>query len=84
MARKVRPEDLSESELRRLLIEKKRVARTKRLEDFRRSGRLLDLSPIPDTTSSNLLMDLDQTEYSEPSKEDQQKTQRKKLTVVGC
>jgi sortase A len=40
-----RPEELSEQELRRLLLDKRRDARQKRLERFRRSGRAVLLSP---------------------------------------
>ena len=57
MARKIRPEDLSERELRRLLIEKKRQSRQKRLEAFRRSGRILDVAPLPDDKTSSLFED---------------------------
>jgi sortase A len=39
------PEDLSEHELRRLLLDKRHDARQKRLERFRRSGRAVLLSP---------------------------------------
>jgi len=39
------PEDLSEQELRRLLLDKRHNARQKRLERFRRSGRAVLLSP---------------------------------------
>jgi sortase A len=41
------PEDLSVEELRRLLLEKRRQARRERLEQFRRSGRALDV-PLPE------------------------------------
>ena len=40
-----RPEDLSEQELRRLLMEKRRSAREKRMEQFRRTGRAIPLNP---------------------------------------
>jgi sortase A len=40
-----RPEELSEQELRRLLLEKRREARQRRLERFRRSGRVVPLAP---------------------------------------
>jgi sortase A len=39
------PKDLSEQELRRLLLDKRHDARQKRLERFRRSGRAVLLSP---------------------------------------
>ncbi|MDP2976407.1 MAG: class D sortase, partial [Anaerolineales bacterium] len=39
------PEELSEQELRRLLLDKRRVARRQRLERFRRTGRAVMLAP---------------------------------------
>ncbi len=52
MARKKAPEDLSVEELRRLLVEKRRGARKDRLEHFRRTGRVVSVSPdLPDLTS---------------------------------
>lgn len=44
MSKTKRPEDLSVDELRRLLVEKRRVARQERLERFRRTGRALRLA----------------------------------------
>jgi sortase A len=45
-----RPEELSEQELRRLLLDKRHDARQKRLERFRRTGRTVSLSPdLPPT-----------------------------------
>lgn len=79
MARKVRPEDLSENELRRLLINKKRRSRKKRLEAYRRSGRLVNLAPIPDTKSSSLLADLDLGGLADPSEIDLKKKRRKTI-----
>lgn len=49
MARKIRPEDLSEADLRQLLIAKRRAARRQRLDEFRRNGRLIELAPNPGT-----------------------------------
>jgi sortase A len=40
-----RPEDLSVEELRRLLLDKRRVNRRDRLERFRRTGRVIALAP---------------------------------------
>lgn len=45
MARKKNPEDLSVEELRRLLVEKRRGARKDRLEQYRRTGRVLAVAP---------------------------------------
>jgi sortase A len=39
------PEELSEQELRRLLLDKRRLARQERLERFRRTGRAVTLAP---------------------------------------
>jgi len=44
MSKKRRPEDLSESELRRLMLQKRGEQRKQRLDDFRRTGRLVLLS----------------------------------------
>jgi sortase A len=79
MARKVRPEDLNENQLRRLLIEKKRTSRKKRLDAFRRSGRLIDLAPIPDTMPRKRVDGLDITEPDVSSKDDQRMTHRKRI-----
>lgn len=47
-----RPEELTERELRRLLLEKRRQARQRRLERFRRSGRVILLAPdLPPETA---------------------------------
>jgi sortase A len=45
MPRRKAPEDLSVEELRRLLVEKRRGTRKERLEQFRRTGRVLDVAP---------------------------------------
>lgn len=45
MARRKNPEDLSVEELRRLLIEKRRGARRERIEHFRRTGRVVSVTP---------------------------------------
>ena len=45
MARRKSPEDMSVEELRRLLIEKRRGARRERLEHFKRTGRVVDVTP---------------------------------------
>ena len=53
MARKKAPEDLSVEELRRLLVEKRRGARKERLENFRRTGRVLAVTPEPSDFTSD-------------------------------
>ena len=45
MSRPKSPSDLSEQELRRLLLDKRRVSRRERLERFRRTGRVIALEP---------------------------------------
>ena len=45
MSRRKAPEELSEQELRRLLLDKRRVARRERLDHFRRTGRAIALEP---------------------------------------
>ena len=82
MARKVRPEDLSERELRRLLMEKKRQSRQKRLESFRQSGRLVDVGPVPDNRPASMLEDFiveDTPDVGQPATEEElQQEQRKR------
>ncbi len=52
MARRKSPEELSVEELRRLLVEKRRGARKERLEHFRRTGRVISVTPdLADFTS---------------------------------
>ena len=58
MSKNKRPEDLSVDELRRLLLEKRRVARQERLERFRRTGRALRLAPdLPAEADETLPLD---------------------------
>lgn len=45
MPRRKAPQDLTEEELRRLLIEKRRGARRDRIEHFRRTGRVVAVAP---------------------------------------
>ncbi len=47
MARRRSPEDLTVDELRQLLIEKRRSERQKRLEYYRRSGRVILVESVP-------------------------------------
>ena len=44
MAKKIYPEDLSDKELRDLLMNKRRVERHKRMDAFKKSGRVVELS----------------------------------------
>ena len=55
MPRRKAPEDLSVEELRRLLIEKRRGARRDRLDHFRRTGRVIAMTPdLPPASLSDL------------------------------
>jgi len=47
VARRVSPDELSVEELRRLLVERRRGARSGRLEHYRRTGRVVGLTPAP-------------------------------------
>lgn len=79
MARKRRPDDLSEAELRRLLIHKRAEKRNQRLADFQRNGRLVQLSSAGESPA---LEDM-QTVLVEPSvyqsEEDLNRAGRKQL-----
>jgi sortase A len=58
MSRRKAPEDLTVEELRRLLIEKRRGARRGRLEHFRRTGRVVAVTPdLPPPSLSDLTAD---------------------------
>ncbi len=53
MARKKAPEELSVEELRRLLVEKRRGARKERLEHYRRTGRVVSVTPDQSDLDTN-------------------------------
>jgi sortase A len=54
MARRKLPEEFTEQELRRLLLDRRRISRKERLERFRRTGRALNLEPnIPSEMEEN-------------------------------
>ncbi|MBN2045867.1 MAG: sortase [Anaerolineales bacterium] len=80
MAKRVRPEELSERELNRLLADKKRAARKKRLDAFRRSGRILEVSPWLDETATSALAEefiIDETREA-PATQAEMKQERRK------
>lgn len=53
-ARRIRPDELTEQELRRLLLDKRRVSRKSRLDRFRQTGRALNLAPdLPEDALQN-------------------------------
>ncbi|MBV6394544.1 MAG: hypothetical protein HFACDABA_00109 [Anaerolineales bacterium] len=64
MPRRKAPEDLSVDELRRLLIEKRRGTRRDRLDHFRRTGRVISVTPSLPPPS---LTDLTSGAASEPA-----------------
>lgn len=68
-----RPEDLSVNELRRLLLDKRRVSRKDRLERFRRTGRVVTLALEPDADvdeNMNLGRVMDTPAGSSPARTD--------------
>jgi sortase A len=61
MPRRKAPEDMSVEELRRLLIEKRRGARRERLEHFKRTGRVVDVTPDVLAESTPVVDTLEET-----------------------
>ncbi|MGB9673108.1 MAG: sortase [Anaerolineales bacterium] len=81
MARVKRPEELTEEELRWLLIEKRRTARQDRLLRYKRSGRIVSLTPDESGLTSQTLPT---TRIEEIDLEDNQGTgqpSRKRRTI---
>ena len=80
MARRKTPEDLSVEELRRLLVEKRRGARKERLEHFRRTGRVISVTPdLMDDDPQRSTPIVDTAESSESAPEPVPATPRRKL-----
>jgi sortase A len=70
VTRSKRPEELSEQELRRLLLEKRRFSRQQRLDRFRRTGRAVTLTPdLPPASTIEELRTGDTDTKSEPGVE---------------
>jgi sortase A len=61
MPRRKAPEDMSVEELRRLLIEKRRGARRERLEHFKRTGRVVDVTPDALESSARVVETLEES-----------------------
>lgn len=61
-----RPEDLSVEELRRLLLDKRRVSRKDRLDSFRRTGRVLALTPDIEVEVGRVVETPESGEQTEP------------------
>lgn len=79
MARKVKPESLSEEELKQLLKDKKRASRHERLERFRETGRVVDVVPLPKTTPHETIGSIDLENTRLLSKEDENREKRQKV-----
>jgi sortase A len=81
MARRKAPEELSVEELRRLLVEKRRGVRKERLEHFRRTGRVILITPdLPnfDSQTNQSAPIVDTAEASESAPEFVSVTPRRK------
>ena len=81
MAKKKNAEDLSLDEIRRLLVEKRRGARRERLERFRRTGRVIAVTPdLPDMNPSRQTTPVvDTTEPTESSPEHSRAQARRRV-----
>lgn len=79
MARKFRPQDLSESDLRKLMIEKRRASRQKRLDNFRQTGRLVELAHIPSNSPATNLGEPDITHNIPAAEADTRQIKRKSI-----
>jgi sortase A len=79
MSKKVRPEDLSEEDLRRLLIQKRSKQRRKRLEAYRKSGRMIDLSEFSESSSGSLSSSLDLSPLRPPNIKSEKKARKKRV-----
>jgi sortase A len=78
-----RPEDLSEQELRRLLLDKRHDARQKRLERFRRNGRAILLSPDLPAAALNEWRTQSPVDGQEPAPESSSKHPAKRRWYDG-
>jgi len=79
MARRKAPEELSVEELRRLLVEKRRGARKERLENFRRTGRVISVESDFNSQTNLSAPTVDTTETSDSAPEPTPATPRRKL-----
>ena len=79
MAKKIRPEELSEKELEFLLKDKRRVQRQKRLEAFRKEGRVVQNAtgaPVDELSTEEARMAL---EFYETPEEKKKRARKKTL-----
>ena len=80
MARRKTPEELSVEELRRLLVEKRRGARKERLEQFRRTGRVISVTPdLPNLDSHQSAPIVDTAESKDSTSEPVPANPRRKI-----
>jgi sortase A len=78
MSRRKAPEELSEQELRRLLLDKRRVSRRERLDHFRRTGRAIALEPdIPQDATNTQPGLADQAHGSDPAQDERKQSRRR-------
>jgi len=75
----VNPEDLSTEELRRLLIEKRRASRQDRLDHFRRTGRVILISPDSENPSLGDLRSGEIIEINQAESNTSARSQRKRI-----
>jgi len=78
MSRRKAPEELSEQELRRLLLDKRRVSRRERLDHFRRTGRAIALEPdIPQDAANGQPGVADPANAQDPAREERKQFRRR-------
>jgi len=77
--KKVNPEDLTSEELRRLLVEKRRSSRQDRMDHFRRTGRVIVVSPDSERASFG---DLRSGELPETEQNDEPTHSRSRLKRI--
>ena len=78
MSRRKAPDELSEQELRRLLLDKRRVSRRERLDQFRRTGRAIALAPdIPQAALDAQPGSADEARGSDSVRESKRQSQRR-------
>jgi sortase A len=83
MSRRKAPEELSEQELRRLLLDKRRVSRRDRLDHFRRTGRAIALEPdIPQNAANTQAGVADSAHSLDPAQEARQQSRRRWMDRV--
>jgi sortase A len=83
MSRRKAPEELSEQELRRLLLDKRRVSRRDRLDHFRRTGRAIALEPDIPADAANAQSGLADSAHSlDPAQEARRQARRRWMDRV--